>query len=329
MAEENSSILMRTVLVLAIVMVIVNAFNPGASAAWSLFTSTVQNGVNFPAAPQNPFNSVSSWAILLPRNVGLHNPDVVQGCAMGSFWKCLQPGPGLHNVSLTSSQFFSYKIADGAGYQLGAKVLVIQIVVVCNTTQSTSVENTTNTALFLSVNPDGSGGTSLSAGVACPKQNHIGVAYYNDTISGPSLGYTLGTFASHILNVSVAGGAPFFYTFHSIVIGLGLSNQVVCGDIICSVGQVAQGIANFFVLLGSGFVFVLFFVGALLIFAVQVIVGILFGLFSSLIFLLSIPGVPIWIQAVIDVFVFAMLVFVLWLVLGLGATLVGAATNKV
>lgn len=199
----------------------------------------------------------------------------------------------------------------------------MQITLGCN---ATTVNGTASIGMFLSPNANGSGPATNMGVFTCSSSQSL--QYINGTQMG-GLGLTLGDFAGKYLYVS-GNSANFFV----LTITLGMGDEILCAGktgldaISCNINAGVQLVSLVLVSIGEGIIFVLAFLGAVLMFIIQILFGTFLGLFVSLFYFLNLPGAPSWVQATIDAIFIGFLIFLSLLIADRAVGLFGGAVNK-
>lgn len=314
------------VVFVGLMMVFISLVYPGANAAWTNLQTTLQVGPQFPTYI-NPFTQIKSYAGLIAVANGSNPPFSTHNCPANQWWQCLIPGSNSSASWLTTSNVvnnFTVRLSyGGTGIPFAKQVLQMQLSLGCN---STSLNGTATEAVFLSPNPDGSG-PSTSLGVLTCSTSYP-IAYINGTQMG-NLGLTLGSFAGQYLFIQ---GNPA--NFYVLTVTLGMGDEILCSgktglDLIgCNINGAVQLASLVLISLGEGIVFVLAWLGTVIVFIGQLLFGVMFGLMSSLFYFLNLPGAPTWVQAVVDAIFIGFLIFLSLVIADRAVGLFGGAVNK-
>lgn len=314
------------VVFIGLLMVFISLISPGANAAWTNLQSSLQVGPQFPTYI-NPFTQIKSYAGLIAVANGSNPPASTHNCPSNAWWQCLTPGAHSSSSWLTTTNSinnFTVRLSYGdSGVAFSKQVLQMQLSLGCN---STTLNGTSVEAIYLSPHANGSG-PSTSLGVLTCSSSYP-VAYINGTQMG-SLGLTLGSFAGQYLFVQ---GNPA--NFDALSITLGMGDEILCAgktglDLIgCNVNAGVQLVSLVLVSIGEGIIFVLAWLGAIIVFIGQILFGVMLGLFASLLYFLNLPGAPTWVQGVIDAIFIGFLVFLSLAIADRAVGLFGGAVNK-
>lgn len=343
---SESSILVKFVVIVGLLMVLIAALYPGANTAWSTFSTAVTTGPNLPSW-QNPNGLISQYHDLVPsanNSVGtLYQPYYVNSCMKAQYWVCVYPfgpvGSGTSTVSLPiAHNNFSYVANFLEGFNSNYQIAYIQAIVTCNVTiRSTATVWHPLVFNFAHGANNHSFSWFYSTYVQCPVGNVRSNVYSNDTQPSAQTGtLSLADFAASSVFVYLGGGTGDNVTISGINFVIGTTTLVSCigggllnaNAIACQIGNFVTQVVMFFATIGSGIVFVISFIVAVLGFLWTVFTGILIGFAGSMYYFLALPGAPSWVQGIVDAFFIGGL-FVFFLVLaGYATGLFGGAVNK-
>lgn len=330
----------KIVLFMGAIMLLISMLYPGSNAGWTTFQTTLKTGPSLPTW-NNPIDSIAAYDIIGPvaNSTPADPPASVTGCTMANYFLCLQfPIPAGNNkyASINGVGYGNNNVSvrlNSQGSSSNSKVIWVRMEIWCNTT-SAGMGN--NLVFDFSHVAPGIGPTFQIAGggVHCPQSPTLQPVFANDTYTQNN------SFASSVYNYTNAylqfnSGVPV--NIGGIKLTLAVSWQVACPSgtgflgldgIACQIGQFVTAIfytvLAFFSLIGFG----LMFIGALIIFIVQILVTVALGLFISLLYFFALPGAPPLIQGAVDVIFAAMLIIITIFILDRAVGLFGGAVNK-
>lgn len=320
------------ILALGTISILAGLLIPGTDSAWNAMVTNLGNQA-FPTF-DNPFGGHQTFA---ERRTPVGNgnkstPTLVApagsvGCANATWWGCVQYDDGNLSYTIQNYSKAGYNVKFSNSTQSYDVIDSVTITMVCSTNNTGTDLNTISFFIEVDRNvfvPSGGAASLSDQTQRCPRYPQFGaISISMAQVPGYGLAWseTGGNINTDWEIVVLVGGSVtypgdevFVTAIYADVI---FETKPPCtGDWFantgCQIGRFFDGFIKGIQFLMNGIIFI----GQALFYVISVLAIIVLGLFSIFAFLFAIPGTPQTIQAIIDIGLAAMIVFVLLYVVG-------------
>jgi len=321
---SETSVVAKIILALAVIMLFVNLIMPGQNPAWVGLQATLSTGLVLPTFT-NPFDETyfSPRTSIVDEKVTIQSFEVISfvGCENTTTGRvaCLNTKDGDSSYVRTNRGVFTWNWSASPGDLDNTKIRRVRFTFLCLT------EGNETAATTFGLNW---GDALVASNLSCTiGDNYKTLTYDINTPTGIANPVSLFQTDAYIQIVETV--APYFPFIRFSYIEMEVSGEAQTAgcqapegawfpwadEIACAIGRFGDQVYKGVIFFVTGVIFVGQVIYALLSFIVLVIGGFLFGLVSSLGWLLAIPGMPSIAQGFITVIVLGMIGFILLVVL--------------